>query len=225
MMASSTRSRPLLRTSALSMPVLPLERMASFRSSHRRQRRRRIRIEIEMQIFVHDAFEHAAVVFQREHPERVGERIPRDVGEILIASHQRAQPGVFELLDAPDLRDDLAVAGKRLFGDGRYRLNVVERAIIVSIVSKNSQRQRWQKTPRYGAPTSSHVISLDRDRGRAADHAAGLDGLRAVFLEQSIEQDQIRRQSPDVHGLRVIESSGRGRRPGPDRRERRRRSC
>jgi hypothetical protein len=36
-------------------------------------------------------------------------------------------PGI--LLDPPDLRDDLAVAGKCLFGNGGHRLNVIERAI------------------------------------------------------------------------------------------------
>src|SRR5437773_2720389 len=61
--------------------------------------------------------------------QRVGQRVLRDDREVLIAAHQRAQPGVFELLDAPDLRDDLAVAGKRRFGDSRHRLNVVQRAI------------------------------------------------------------------------------------------------
>ena len=82
-----------------------------------------------MQIFVHDPLEHAAVMFQPEHPQRVGERIPRHDGKILVAPHQRTQPGVFELLDAPDLGDDLAITGKRLLGDGRHRLNVVKRAI------------------------------------------------------------------------------------------------
>src|SRR5689334_5056862 len=49
--------------------------------------------------------------------------------KILIAPHQRAQPGIFQLLDAPDLGNDFAVTGKCLFGDGRHRLDVVERAI------------------------------------------------------------------------------------------------
>src|SRR6266478_1507504 len=88
MVASSTRSRPLLRTTASSIPVLPLERIASLRP-----------------------------------------RVARDDREILIAPHQRAQPGVFELLDTPDLGDDLTIAGKRLFGNGGDRLNVVQRAI------------------------------------------------------------------------------------------------
>ena len=69
------------------------------------------------------------VVLQPEDPQRVDERFPRDDGEILIAPHQRTQPGIFELLDPPDLGDDLAVSGKCLFGDGGHRLNVVERAI------------------------------------------------------------------------------------------------
>ena len=82
-----------------------------------------------MDIFVHDALEYRAVVFQPEASQRVGERIPRDDREVLIAPHQRTQPGIFELLDAPDLGDDLAVAGKRFLGDRGHRLNVVQRAI------------------------------------------------------------------------------------------------
>jgi hypothetical protein len=89
----------------------------------------RVRIEIEVQIFCRDALKHAAVVFQPENPERVDQRISRNDREILITPHQRTQPGIFELLDPPDLRDDLAVAGERLLGNGGHRLDVIERAV------------------------------------------------------------------------------------------------
>ena len=82
-----------------------------------------------MQIFLHDALEYERVILQPEHLERVGQRLPRNDRKILVAPHQRTQPGIFQLLDAPDLGDDLAVAGKRLLGDGRHRLDVVERPI------------------------------------------------------------------------------------------------
>src|SRR5882757_5061551 len=82
-----------------------------------------------MQVLVHDACEYLLVIFQAEAAQRVGQRLPRHHGKILVTPHQRTQPGIFELLDAPDLRDDLAMAGKRLFRDGGDGLNVVERAI------------------------------------------------------------------------------------------------
>ena len=95
----------------------------------RRKRGKRIRIEIEMQIFVHDGVERGSVVFQPEAAQRVDERVAGYDGKILVAPHQRAQPGVFQLLDAPHLRDDLAIVGKRLLGDGGDRLDIIERAI------------------------------------------------------------------------------------------------
>src|SRR5712671_4040910 len=82
-----------------------------------------------MQILVDDAFERGRVVLETEASQCVSERIPRDDGKILVAPHQRTQPGIFKLLDAPDLGDDLAVTGKRRLGNGSDRLNVVERAI------------------------------------------------------------------------------------------------
>src|SRR5882757_6395278 len=82
-----------------------------------------------MQILVDDALERGLIAFQSQASQRVSERIPRDDGKILVAPHQRTQPGIFELLDTPDLGDDLAVTGKRRLGDGGDRLNVVQRAI------------------------------------------------------------------------------------------------
>src|SRR5436309_942071 len=82
-----------------------------------------------MQILFHDAFENLRVVLQSEAAQRVGQRLPRDDGKILIAPHQRTQPGIFQLLDAPDLGDDFAIAWKRLLGDFSHRLDVVQRPI------------------------------------------------------------------------------------------------
>src|SRR5207237_9240578 len=85
--------------------------------------------EIEMKIFVDSARESAVVILQPETIKRVGQRVARHFGEIPVVPHQRAQPGVFELLDAPDLGDDSAIAAKRVLGDVSHRLDVVERAI------------------------------------------------------------------------------------------------
>ena len=82
-----------------------------------------------MQIFVDDARESVVVILQPEAAERVRQRVARHFGEIPIVPHQRAQPGVFELLDAPDLGDDVAVAGERVLGDVGHRLDVVKGAI------------------------------------------------------------------------------------------------
>ena len=82
-----------------------------------------------MQIFVDDARKGVVVILQPEATERVGQRVARDLREILVTLHQRAQPGIFELLDAPDLGDDFAIAGKRVLGDVGHRLDVVKRAI------------------------------------------------------------------------------------------------
>src|SRR5579863_719930 len=128
MVASRMRSSPVFFTSALSMSLEPLERIASFLPLSA-ARAKRIRIEIEVKIFIHDAVEGGRIVFQPEHADTVGKRLPRDDGKILVTAHQRAQPRVFELLDAPDLRDDVAVARKFLFGDRSHRLDVVERAV------------------------------------------------------------------------------------------------
>jgi hypothetical protein len=88
-------------------------------------------------------------MFQPEHADRVGEGFSGDDGEILVTAHQGAKPAIFELLDAPDLRDDVAISRKCVFGDGCYRLNVIECAIgvkndgfdrhgMVSLVSASS---------------------------------------------------------------------------------------
>jgi hypothetical protein len=61
--------------------------------------------------------------------QRIGEGLSRDDGEIFVAAHQRAKPAIFKLLDAPDLRDDVAVPRKGFFGNGGHRLDVVKRAI------------------------------------------------------------------------------------------------
>src|ERR1700733_8662485 len=82
-----------------------------------------------MEILVHDALERGGLGLEPKHPQRVAKRIRRDHRKILVAPHQRTQPGIFELLDAPDLGDDLAVTGKRLLGHGGHRLNIVKRAI------------------------------------------------------------------------------------------------
>ena len=82
-----------------------------------------------MQIFVDDAFKGVVIIFQPEAAQRIGQRVARDLREILVATHQRAQPGIFKLLDAPHLRDDPAIAGKLVFGDVSHRLDIVERAI------------------------------------------------------------------------------------------------
>ena len=101
-------------------------KLASFQ---RVERFPRIRIEIEMPVLVDDRGEAVVIILQAEAAQRVGERVARHHGEIRIAPHQRAQPAIFELLDAPDLRDDLAIAGECLLGDIGHRLHVVERAI------------------------------------------------------------------------------------------------
>jgi hypothetical protein len=100
------RSSPLLRTSASSMSGLPLDRIASLRSFIADSAARASGIEIEMQIFVDDAREAVVVIFEPEAAKRVGQRVARHFGEIPVVPHQRAQPGIFELLDAPDLGDD-----------------------------------------------------------------------------------------------------------------------
>src|ERR1700704_3357578 len=82
-----------------------------------------------MQIFVDDALEGGLIAFQSQASERVGQRVARYDRKILVAPHQRTQPGIFELLDTPDLGDDIAVTGKRRLGNGGDRLNVVQRAI------------------------------------------------------------------------------------------------
>src|SRR5882672_7246321 len=82
-----------------------------------------------MQVLVDDARKCRVVISEPEAAQRVGQRLPRHVREIFVALHQRTQPGIFQLLDAPDLGDDFAVAGKGLFGNRSHRLDVVERAI------------------------------------------------------------------------------------------------
>ena len=99
--------------------------------AHRIQRRARVGIKVEMQIFIHDARESGIVAGQAEATQCIGQRVAGDRGEIGVAAHQRAQPAIFELLDAPDLRDDVAVAGKRFLGDGRDRLHVEQRAVCI----------------------------------------------------------------------------------------------
>jgi hypothetical protein len=93
-----------------------------------------------MQISLDHPLERLALIGKSQHPQRIGEGVPGDRGEILVASHQRAQPGVFELLDAPDLRDDPAIARKRILGDLSNRLDVVQRPVGVEHDGFDAQR-------------------------------------------------------------------------------------
>src|SRR6516165_4071719 len=57
------------------------------------------------------------------------ERHPREVREVAILLKRRLQPGIFKLLEPPDLCDQIALSGTKLFGFGVDRVHVVERAV------------------------------------------------------------------------------------------------
>ena len=54
-----------------------------------------------------------------------------DVPEILVALHQRAQPGVFELLSPPELREGFEIARYAGAAAQHYGVDVEQRSICV----------------------------------------------------------------------------------------------
>src|SRR5262249_5500142 len=57
------------------------------------------------------------------------ERRPCRRPKVLVTVHQRPQPRVFELLEPPDLRDELTLVAAQARRQPEHRLNVVERAV------------------------------------------------------------------------------------------------
>src|SRR4051812_4101159 len=125
-----------------------------------------------MQIFLDHALECLVLVSKPEHAQRIGKRVARDGCKVLVAPHQRAQPGVFELLDPPDLRDDLAIPRKCVLGDLRDRLDVVERSVGIEY---NGFEAQWTCPP-------GSLRSTDYTRRRGIDPRRKRD-LGLWFLE------------------------------------------
>ena len=63
--------------------------------------------------------------------ERMGGQRRKIIARSRWRDHQRLQPRVFELLRAPDLRQHRALPRRKLFGKGRDRMNVEQRAVSV----------------------------------------------------------------------------------------------
>jgi len=55
----------------------------------------------------------------------------RHLLEIFVTPHQATQPGVFELLGAPEAAERVALAGKQLFASADHRVHIEESAVRV----------------------------------------------------------------------------------------------
>ena len=100
-----------------------------------RQRRRRVGVGGQVEIGIQQAVASRAGEVQAQGLRGVVQRVCRHGGEILAplhrTLHQTLQPGVFELLRAPEIRQRRAAAGKKALDRRRDRLRVEQRSIRV----------------------------------------------------------------------------------------------
>src|SRR2546430_7023202 len=100
-----------------------------------------------------------------------------DPGEILVAPHQTALPGVFELLGAPELTQSRAFPRPQLLAQRDHRMHIEERAVGVEH-DRAQRRQRflqgtWVTTRVYSracnrpTPSRRQRAFLGRSRGSA----------------------------------------------------------
>src|SRR5687767_14889470 len=88
-------------------------------------------IEREPQIVGHQGCK--VFRFQWQGQGRAGklQSLPRDLRKGNVAAHQASQPGVFELLRAPELRKRLAFAGPQLVAARAHRKGIEQRPVSV----------------------------------------------------------------------------------------------
>ena len=111
-----------------------------------RQRGRRVGIRRQVQIRIHQAVARCAGERNAQRRRRVIERVRRDGGEILPtlhrALHQALQPGVFELLGAPELRQRCTMTGQQPLGRLHDGVHIEQRS--VSVEDEGIDQKCWR---------------------------------------------------------------------------------
>jgi hypothetical protein len=115
------------------MAVLPFDSMASFNPPRRFSTQRFFGFckGVEVEIFLEQGRRDALARLDPGRAQRKFERGLREKGEIAVVLERCLQPGIFKLLEPPDLRDQIAFARTKLLGLGPHRVDVVQRSISV----------------------------------------------------------------------------------------------
>ena len=137
---------PGRRRQRLEHPARTVRKHDARQWRQRSERGRGIGERRQVEIRVEQAMPRRALQRQATRLDRIVQCMRSDRGEILAplrrAHHQALQPGVFELLGAPQLRQRRTVPREQAFGQRRDRLHVEERAVSVEDQRVDGNRSR-----------------------------------------------------------------------------------